>query len=114
MRFEYNTDLCFNERIEMVANEITDAYPMILKTEALTAAAHATPVDDKMTSDDKFDRYFFILKTIGRGHIGFYLVLSDAYNLFQRENLSGNYRDAMIKMISYANHEIDTMPDLFC
>ena len=67
MRFEYNTDLNFEERVALVRREIQDEYPLINDRDATVAAALAVPVDDKLTNDDKFDRYYFIMHTIRRG-----------------------------------------------
>ena len=112
MRFEYNTNLLFDERIELVAKEIVDVYPDIDIDDALVAAAHAVPVDDKLTNDDRFDRYFFILKTIGRKHRAFYKVFNDAYALYQAGLEKESYKKAMLEMISYANCDTDILPDL--
>ena len=47
MKFEYNSNLEFDERIKLVAKEIVDEYPLIEYDVASVAAAHAVPIDDR-------------------------------------------------------------------
>jgi hypothetical protein len=112
MRFEYNTDLNFEERVALVRREIQDEYPLINDRDATVAAALAVPVDDKLTNDDKFDRYYFIMHTIRRGDEEFPHVFNDAFNLYQEGLEKEKYRDAMTEIMNYMIGDRDTFPEL--
>lgn len=82
MKFEYNSDCKFDDRILLVANEITSEYPEISMDEAKKIAAFDNPIDDKLINDDKFIRYYMILLAIKKNHPVYFKVFNDAVNVF--------------------------------
>lgn len=113
MRFEYNTDLSFSDRVNLVAKEILDEYPLISKESAITSASFASPVCDKATNDDKFDRYYFIMKEIGRDSDEFPHVFNDAFKLYQQGLNRDIYKNAIEYIIDYAVGNSDYFPELY-
>lgn len=113
MRFEYNKNLELNERLTLVTKEILDVYPLISEKEAYIAASLATPVDDKLTNDDKFDRYYFIMRTIGKANEEFLHVFNDAFNLYKQGLNKDSYKNAMMSIIDYVTSNAP-FPELSC
>ena len=110
MRFEYNSNLVFEERVQFVTKEIMDAYPFISEKEAREAAIFSIPIDDRHTNDDEFNRYYYILRTIGITNKYFLIVFSDAFKLYQKGLIA--YNDVMQKMIDYKMGYSNEFPDL--
>lgn len=111
MKFEYNKNLTYNDRVSLVAKEIRDEYPLISDHDAALAASFATPVDDKATNDEKFDRYYFIMKVIGKNNDEFSHVFNDAFDLYRDGLNSEIYKNAMFSIIEYATSDRD-FPEL--
>lgn len=99
--FEYNAHLTFDERVNLVAMEITKTYPKISYDEALFAAANTMPIDDKITNDDKFDRYYSILRTIGKKNIEFPNVFRDANLVYEAGLEKDIYINVMPEIMNY-------------
>ena len=112
MRFEYNADLEFDERVEFVAKEVMDAYPFITYENACFVGTHAIPVDDKVTNDEKFNRYYFLLRTLDRSNIKFYYVFNDLNEIYKMGLVNEVYKNTMVAIIAYANNEIKDFPEL--
>lgn len=112
MRFEYNSNLEFGERVKLVAKEIVDEYPLIGFDEATYAAVHAVPIDDKCTNDDKFDRYYFIMRAIGKNHDEFAHVFNDSYNLYREGFQKDIYNKVMVEIIDYVSSNSNFFPEL--
>ena len=112
MKFEYNANLILEERAELVAKEILEKYPLISYDDAYFAAMHLMPIDDKITNADKFDRYYFILRTIGRNNAEFLNVLTDAYNLYREGFENKNYNNIIEEIIGYALSGVTSFPEL--
>ena len=62
MKFEYNEDLEKEERIKQVMYEIKDHYVDIDRYSSYMAALLSSPVDDKPTNSEKFERYYYLLR----------------------------------------------------
>ena len=112
MNFEYNSNLTFKERVDLVAKEIMSEYPLLSSDDAVKAAALATPVDDKVTNDAKFDRYYFILKNIDPSNEEFSHVFNDAFNVYQKGLKDDKYNTAMLGIIDYVNGMRADFPEL--
>ena len=112
MIFEYNAHLTFDERIKMVANEITKTYPKISYEDAILAASNTMPIDDKLTNDDKFDRYYSILRTIGKKNSEFLNVLKDAYLVYEDGLEKDIYINVMPEIINYVISNDAVFPNL--
>lgn len=61
MNFEYNGNLLEDERINLVAKEIINAYPDITLSKAKEAAMLEGKISEKVTSKDKLDRLYNIM-----------------------------------------------------
>lgn len=112
MRFAYNSDLKFGDRVALVRQEIQDEYPLINEHDATVAAALATPVDDRITSDDKFDRYYFIMYTIKKFDNEFSHVFNDAFNLYEQGFQKKSNQAIMKEIVSYMAGDQDIFPEL--
>ena len=110
MNFSYNGHLDFYERVDLVTKEICKEYPLISKRDASIAAAQAIMIDDYVTNDEKFDRYYYIMQTIGRNHEEFFHVFNDAFKIYEQGLNNVLFIDVMPKIFHYANGERDTFP----
>jgi hypothetical protein len=110
MIFEYNAHLEYEKRIEQTAKEITSTYPEITIEEARTAALHMNKIDSKPTINQKFDRYYFILKTIRKRHKAYYNVLNDLYKLYKLGFNNQIYETIMNDIIDYSISETEIFP----
>ena len=110
MRFEYNSNLVFEKRVKLVAKEIQDAYPFITDEEAKEAATLSIAIDDRHTNDDEFNRYYYILRTIGISNKYFLIVFSDAFKLYQKG--LKDYNEVMQKLIDYKMGYSSEFPEL--
>lgn len=66
-----------------------------------------TSKDGKVTDEQKFLRYYYILRTIKRNHAEFPHVFNDLYNLYDTGLSSPLFRNTMERIIAYANGELD-------
>lgn len=82
MRFEYNCDCTLEERINIVIDEIRENYPLIDLKEAKMIAALSSPVDYKVTNDDIFERYYYMLLILKKGHPSYNRVLKDSFEIY--------------------------------
>lgn len=112
MRFEYNKHLTFDRRVDFVVKEIIDAYPLIDTNHAYVAAILCSPVDDKATNDEKFSRYYFLLRTIGRNSEEFNHVLNDAFTLFS-DGLGYVNKRIMLDIINFVADPFANFPEIY-
>ena len=61
MRFEENSHYSYDERVDLVAKEITDAFPNISKKQAIEIAKLDEPINNQVNNDNKFIRYYYML-----------------------------------------------------
>lgn len=113
MKFEYNANLQFQERIEQVKKEILEEYPLISEDYALLAASLSSTIDDKSTNDDKFDRYYYLLKIIGKENEEFSHVFNDLFNLYQKGFKKNINNLLTISIIDYITGSRKKFPELF-
>ena len=112
MKFEYNKDLLFEERVRLVTKEILSEYPLISAQSAKEAASLATPIDDKVLPEDKLDRYYFIMKIIGNKHDEFSHVFNDAFEVYQNGIRDDKYNTLMENIIKYMKGEMEVFPEI--
>ena len=110
MNFSYNSNLEFDERVQVVADEICKEYPLISRQDAVFAAGNAVAVDGKVTNDVKFNRYYYIMKTIGRHHDEFPHVFNDAFKVYDQGLDNCLYIDVMPKIVDYLTGGRDAFP----
>ena len=110
MMFEYNAHLSYKKRIEQVAKEIILAYPQISKEDAIIAASQTNKIDSNKTPSEKFDRYYFILKTINKKHKEYNNVLKDLYQLYKLGFNNKIYDCIMRDIIDYSISETKVFP----
>ena len=61
MNFEYNGNLLEEDRINLVANEITNKYPQISTEKAKEAAMLEGKISNKKTTSDELNRLYNIM-----------------------------------------------------
>ena len=112
MKFEYNANLVFDERVQMVVNEIKNSYPNITDEDAYAVAVLDSPIDDKSTNDDKFFRYYLIMRILGKNNSEFMNVFKDMYELFNRGLKSQKNKRAIIEIVNYVIGDRNSFPEL--
>ncbi len=98
MRFEYNGNLTYDERVLQVSKEITDYYKDIKKNEAFLIASLEDPITTDVTSVIKFKRLYNILFVIQNKKDIFDRVYKDLEDVFKEYTLS-NIEDKKIDRI---------------
>ncbi len=68
-----------------------------------------TSKDGKVTDEQKFLRYYYILRTIKKNHAEFPHVFNDLYNTGLSSPL---FRNTMERIIAYANGELEEFPEI--
>lgn len=111
MKFEENSNLEFDERANLVYEEIKKEYPLIDENAIYKAAALSKAIDDKSTYDDKFDRYYCIMYIIGKEDAEFSHVYNDAYNLFSKNLLNEENTKIMNQITEYVSGYRDSFPE---
>ena len=112
MRFEYNENLSQKEQSKIVAKEIKDQYPNIDSTAVFMASLLSPPVDDKPTNDEKFERYYYILKNLNPMNEEYLHVFNDLYNVYEDGIETEEYNECMAEIVRYVAKERYTFPDL--
>lgn len=112
MRFQENSDLELDERINLVFDEIKKEYPLLDENAIYKAAALAKPLDDKSTYDDKFDRYYILMYIIGKQDSEFSHVYNDAYELYNKGLLNEDNNKLMDKISEYVLGYSDSFPEV--
>ena len=81
MKFEYNEDLEKEERIKQVMYEIKDHYVDIDRYSSYMSALLSSPVDDKPTNSEKFERYYYLLRYLKPNNVCYLHVFNDLYDV---------------------------------
>lgn len=112
MKFEYNENLSLMEKTELVATEIKKQYPEIDDLPVVMSALLSSPVDDKPTNDEKFERYYYILKHLDTKNEEYLHVFNDLYNVYEDGLESKPYNECMEAIIKFVAKETTIFPDL--
>ena len=112
MKYQYNSDLTFEERVVQTASEIKEKYRDISVDDAIHIAAISHPIDDKVTNDDKFDRLYNTMLIIDKDHEEFLNVFNDAFNLYEKGLKNDSYNNIMKEIIDYIEGNRPTFPYL--
>lgn len=112
MKFEYNENLDLMKRIELVALEIKKRYPNIDDFSLIMSSLLSPSVDDKPTNDEKFERYYYILKFLDPTNIEYLSVFNDLYDVYEDGIKKEQYNDCMMEIIKFIAKERDNFPDL--
>ena len=110
MRFEYNSDCTLDERIEIVKKEILDDFPSISEADAKMIAALSSPVEDKVSNDEIFERYYYIMLIIKKNNPAFSSLLRDAFDIYNDGLKNPIFSLAMEEILKYVNNERETFP----
>lgn len=110
MKFEYNSNLDFDDRVSLVFNEIKSAYPKIDDLSASKASIIAFPINDYVTSDDKFDRLYKILLFLNKNNAEYPRVFNEMFDLFEEGLSDYRYNDIMMEITKYLNGDRKTFP----
>lgn len=112
MKFEYNEDLEKEERIKQVMYEIRDHYVDVDRYSSYMAALLASPVDDKPTNAEKFERYYYLLKYLKPTNICYLHIFNDLYDVYEEGIEKPEYNECMCELIRYISGERSVFPDL--
>ena len=107
MKFEYNEDLEKEERIKQVMYEIKDHYVDIDRYSSYMSALLSSPVDDKPTNSEKFERYYYLLRYLKPNNVCYLHVFNDLYDVFEDGIEKPEYNECMFEIIKYiisSNH----------
>lgn len=112
MKFESVEDKDIIEKINIISNEIMDEYPTIDTQDIYKIASLCETVGDRVTIDDKFKRYYYMLLYLGKNHFLYDKIFFDMYSI-----CSNKLEDELNKMIfediiKYNNGEISSFPKI--
>lgn len=110
MKFEYNEDLEKDERIKQVMYEIKDHYVDIDRYSSYMSALLSSPVDDKPTNSEKFERYYYLLRYLKPNNNCYLHVFNDLYDVFEDGIEKPEYNECMFEIIRYISGERPTFP----
>ncbi len=110
MRFEYNSDCTLEERIDIVKREILDDFPMISEKDAKMIAAISNPVEDKVSNDDIFERYYYMMLILHKDHPAFKNVLKESFDIYIDGLKNPKFNLAMEEILKYMNGERMSFP----
>ncbi len=110
MRYEYDSDLTFVERVAKVANEIHRVYDRITMDQCRRIAALTNPINDYVSNNDKFDRLYKIMLLIDKDHPDFNHVFNDCFKVYEKGSLSESNKTMMFEIVKYLNNERNTFP----
>ncbi len=112
MRYEYNANLEFPERVSLVSKEIKEVYPEIPDDIVEKAAAISLPINDKVTNDDKFDRLYRILYILNENNNEMSHVFNDLYAIYEDGLTNQSYIKLMGGLVDYYNGMRESFPEL--
>ena len=112
MKFEYNENLSRNKQTEQVAIEIKKQYPEIDDLAVIMGALLASPVDDKPTNEEKFERYYYILLHLNPQNPEYLHVFNDLFNVYEDGINKQEYNACMEDIIKFVANERTTFPIL--
>ena len=112
MRFEYNENLSQKDQAKMVAVEIKTQYPEIDSLAIFMASLLSPPVDDKPTNEEKFERYYYILKHLNPQNIEYLHVFNDLYKVYEDGIEKEEYNECMKEIVRFVAQERYTFPNL--
>ena len=110
MRFEYNEDLEKEDRINLVMDEIKSHYEDVDIYSAYMAALLSSPVDDKPTNDEKFERYYHLLRCLNPKNYSYLHIFNDLYNVYEAGIKKTEYNDCVREIIKYITGERNSFP----
>ena len=110
MEFEYNSNLEFEERVELVSKEIKKKYSDISNKSIIEAASIANVIDDYVTNDDKFDRLYHILLVLDKNKEDSTVVFNDLYNIYEDGLKNNRNIDMMTELVKYYSGNRESFP----
>ena len=107
MKFNYNGNLTFEERIEEVSLDIINSYPNISIKDAMVIASLEGPITTIVTEDIKFKRLYNIM-----------FVRNDMYDEIYKEilkldNKNEIVRTGLIKLSELSSNNLPLYTELF-
>ncbi len=110
MKYDYNGNLTYEERIALISHEITEYYPFITKSESILIATLEQPIDTNVTDIIKFRRLYNIL-SIKKDSNTFDIIINDMLKLDKNNEIISN---GIIKLLEYKNTNIfPTVNEIF-
>ena len=102
MRYEYNGNLIYEERVALVSKEIMNNYPFINKSEAILISTMEEPITSSVTDIIKFRRLYNIL-IVKQDTNTFDIILNDMLKLDKNNKIIQN---GILKLLEYRNNNI--------
>lgn len=87
MKFEYNGNLLENDRLNLVAKEITDKYPAISLEKAKEAAMLEGKISSNKTVSDELNRLYNIMLVNCESKDIVALIYKDFFKILKEKNL---------------------------
>lgn len=81
MKFESVETKNVIEQINIISTEIMNEYPSLDPQDIIKIAALCDVIGDKVTIDDKFNRYYYLLLYLGKEHHLYSKIFSDMYSI---------------------------------
>lgn len=100
MEFEYNGNLLEEDRIELVAKEINDKYPMISIEKAKEAAMLEGKISTQKNMLDELNRLYNIMLTNSESKVIVSLVYKDFLKVINDNNAQSTIYYSMIEQIN--------------
>lgn len=101
MKYDYNGNLEFEDRLLQVIGEIKSTYSYISNKSILESALLSGAINDYVTNDDKFDRLYHILLVLDKNKEDNTIVFNDLYNIYEDGLEDKKYINMMIELIKY-------------
>lgn len=102
MKFEYNGNLTFFERIDLVSKEILDVYPNINNVKLI--ASLEPPITVDLNIDMIFRRLYNIALINKNNYELINKIIIDMVNTLRKTNdIDGKYKNLIVSLIDYKN-----------
>ena len=85
-------------------------YPLLDDSAAKMFAVLSSPIDDKPTNSDKFERYYFILMYLNKDNDEFIHVFNDMYDLYEDRIENKSYKTCFEEIINFFDQKRLTFP----
>lgn len=107
MKYEYNGNLTEEERINLVANEIINEYPVIDIEAAKVAAMFEGKISKNITANDKLNRLYNIMLVNQNNKIINAKIFKDYLAIIKdnKNGVSDKYIDIVDKIINYFSND---------
>lgn len=115
MKFENVEQMDYVKRIVVISNEILNEYPSLAKNEAIIIASLCDVTGAKVTNDDVFKRYYYMLLSLGVTHPLYNKIFKDmnryCYGKIDKEFNKNLYKE-LLKYKAGLTHSFPLIKDI--